>query len=199
MQLKVDWKTIVLVILFIFPNVFAQSEGFTVTSISTSSVITNKTNPKDVFWIINTQFNGGGQFITGTITQDTFKSFMGNKVYPKKALNITASAAYEQAIYEIQNEGVRIYKYELQTFEAPISCPLGICYTSADAPPCPQGATWDIPLGISFWGKVKNRYCITKKQVGVKGVYTNPTINFNAKIRLSNGESPIEKMTSSPP
>ena len=106
-------------ILIIFSEVvFAQSSGFTVTSVSTSSVVTRTTDPVTVYWIINTQLNGGGQSITGTIDPPTIKSFMGNKLYTKQPLSIEVNSVNENAFYEIINEGILIYKYKLQTFDA---------------------------------------------------------------------------------
>ena len=184
---------IVVLITLLCANVSAQGEGFTVTSVSTSDIITNETNLVEAWWIINTQFTGGGQAITGTITQNTIKNLHKDKLQPKKVLNIIAQAVNETATYEIVNEGTPIYKYDLITYEGLVDCPLGICYVAADAQPCPEGTNWDIPLGKSFWGKIKYRYCITKRQVGTKGVYNNPAVNFNAKISISNGDTTIEK------
>lgn len=175
-------------------NALAQGSGFTVTSVSTSSVITKSTDPSTVYWIINTQFNGGGQGLAGTIDPDVVKSFMGGKVYTKQPISITVDAVNEQVMYNIVNEAIPIYRYNLQTTVAPQNCPLGVCYYYADAPACPAGANWNIPLGTSFWGKVIKRYCITKQQVGTKGVYDNPFIGFNAKMRITVGNTIKEKI-----
>ncbi len=172
----------------------AQSEGFIVNSVSTSSVITKTSDPATVYWIINTQFNGGGQSLTGTISPSTIKNLMGGKVYTKQPLSISVSSVDEQVFYEVVNEGIQIYKYQLETFDAPQSCPLGICYISDNPQPCPTGTSWDIPLGQSFLGKAKKRYCIEKEQVGVKGVYNNPSIGFKAKITLNVGGITKEKI-----
>src|SRR3989344_826911 len=178
-------------ILIIFSEVvFAQSSGFTVTSVSTSSVVTRTTDPTTVYWIINTQLNGGGQSITGTIDPSTIKSFMGNKLYTKQPLSIEINSVNENAFYEIINEGILIYKYKLQTFDAQPNF-LGII--TSDPPSCQAGTNWDIPLGKSLFQFAKKRYCITKEQVGIKGVYNNPLIGFNAKIKLSVGDVIKEK------
>ncbi len=170
------------------------ASGFTVSSVSTSSVVTKTTDPATVYYIITTQFNGGGQSITGTISPDTIKTFMGGKLYSKQPLSIDVSSVSEQVFYDVINEGVPIYRYKLETFDAPKNCPLGLaCYISDNPQPCPTGANWDMQLGRSFWGKALKRYCITKEQVGVKGVYNNPTIGFDAKITLTVGNIVKEK------
>ena len=104
-------------LLMFFLGASAQS-NFTVTSVSTSEVFTKTTQPSQAFWIINTQFNGGGQSITGTITPDSIKGFTNGKAYPKDPLSITTETVNEQIFYEVVNEGVPIYKYRVQTFDA---------------------------------------------------------------------------------
>jgi hypothetical protein len=178
-------------LLLILANfVFAQSEGFTVSSVSTSSVITKDTDPAKTYWIINTQFNGGGQSIVGTVSPDTVKSFMGGKVYTKQNLSIQVTSVNEQVAYEVVNQAVPIYEYSIEVFEGNKSF-LG--YYNSDAPPCPSGTKWDIALGKStLLGKIAKRYCVTRIQVGTKGVYNNPTIGFNAKIKVSVGSKSDE-------
>lgn len=191
-SLKSSRFSIVLIVLFLFSN-FVKSDGFTVSSISTSSVVTKDTDPATVYWIINTQFNGGGQSLTGTVSPDTVKGFMGSKLYTKQPLSITAQSANEQVFYDVINQGVPVYKYAVQTYNGVQTC-LGICVYTADAPSCPSGTTFDVPLGISsLFHHVIKRYCVTKTQVGVKGVYDNPTVGFNAKITLSVGNTVSEK------
>ncbi|MEK6833097.1 MAG: hypothetical protein AABY32_03545 [Nanoarchaeota archaeon] len=180
-------------LIIVSEEAFAQSNGFTVTSVSTSSVVTKTTNPTTVYWIINTQLNGGGQSIAGTIDPSTIKSFMGGKLYTKQSLSINIDSVNENVFYDVINEGVPIYKYRLQTFDAPQSCALGICVITADPQLCPTGTNWNIPLGNSLFQFAKKRYCITKEQVGVKGVYNNPLIGFNAKIKLGVGNLFKEK------
>lgn len=189
------WFLVILIFTLIFiPIALAQSQGFTVSSVSTSSVITKSTNPSTVYWIINTQFNGGGQAIAGTIDPDTVKNFMNGKVYTKQPLSIAVTSNDEQVFYEVTNEAISVYHYKLQTFDAPQSCPLGICYIYDNPPPCPNGTNWDILLGKSLFQYAKKRYCITKEQAGIKGVYNNPFIGFNAKIRLTVGSIFKEKI-----
>jgi hypothetical protein len=179
-------------ILLVTP-VFAQSTGFTVTSVSTSSVITKDTDPAKTYWIINTQLNGGGQSITGTLDPATVKSYMNNKVYTNKSLSIQVTSDNEQVFYDVINEGVPVYHYNLVTYDAPQDCPLGVCYITDDPQGCPSGTNWNIPLGKSFFGHAKKRYCVTKQAIGVKGVFNNPTITFTAKIKVSAGGTTKEK------
>lgn len=179
-----------LFLLFLSISVYAQAQGFTVTSVSTSSVVTKDTDPATVFWIINTQLNGGGQSITGTLEPSTIKNLMGGKAYTKQKLSIDVNSVSEQVFYDVVDEGVPIYKYKEQTFDAPKGL---FDVITGDPPPCPSGTTWDIPLGKSFFQFAKKRYCITREQVGVKGVYNNPFISFNAKIRLTVGTDIKEK------
>lgn len=182
-----------LVLIVHFGSASAAS-GFTVSSVSTSSVVTKTTDPATVYYIINTQFNGGGQFITGTISPDTIKkSFVGGKLYSKQPLKIDVNSASEQVFYEIVNEGIPVYKYKLQTLDAPKICPLGVCAITGNPPPCSSGNNWDIPLGKSILQFATKRYCISKEPAGIKGVYNNPVIGFNARITLAVGDVVKEK------
>ncbi len=190
---EINYFVLSIYFIFLLSLVYSSGEGFTVTSVSTSDVITNSTNLSSTYWIINTQFTGGGQAITGTITPELAKSLNTSNLEPRKAIIITAQSIDESATYDIINEGVSIYKYDLQITQGEVSCPLGVCYVASDAPACSANTNWEIQSGKSFWGKIKYRFCITKKQVGIKGAYSNPTINFNGKISLSNGDSVIEK------
>jgi hypothetical protein len=184
---------ILIVFLILFPVVEAQAQGFTVTSVSTSDVITKKTDPATVWWLINTQLNGGGQSITGSIEPSTIKNFMGGKIYTTQTLSLGVDSLNEQVFYDVINEGTPIYRYKLETFYGGQTCVLGVCAYTADPVPCSLNVNWDIPLGKSIGGYAKKRYCITKEQKGVKGVYNNPVIGFKAKIRLSVGSSIKEK------
>lgn len=162
----------------------AMGQGFTVTSASTSEVFTKTTDPSTVYWLINVQIDGGGQSIVGTIDPSVIKNLMGGKVYTKKNFSINIDSVNEQVTYEIINEGVSIYKYKLESFDAQQSCMLGICWRTGDPQPCSSDANWNIQFGQTFFGYTKKRYCVTKEQMAIKGVYQNPSINFNAKIKL---------------
>ncbi len=186
-------SVILLLIALAFVPISYADEGLTVTSVSTSDVITKTTEPSSVYWIINANLNGGGQSITGTVSPDEVKSEMNGKVYSKQPLSITVSSTNEQVFYEVINEGQPIYKYTTVLLDAPQSYILGILTITGDPPLCPSAPNWDLPLGQSFWNHAKKRYCIYKQQVGVKGVYNNPTIGFNARIKLSAGNTVKEK------
>lgn len=170
----------------------ATGQGFTVTSVSTSEVFTKITDPSTVYWIINVQIDGGGQSITGTIDPSTIKNFMNGKVYTNKNFRIDINSANEQVVYDIIDEGVRINKYQLESFDAPQSCPLGLCYRTGDPQQC-SNADWNIELGKTFFGHTIKRYCVTKQQEAIKGVYQNPLIKFDANIRLDVGDIVKEK------
>lgn len=176
-----------LIVLIMSSLVYAQGEGFTVTSVSTSEVISKSTDPTKTYWIINTQLSGGGQAIAGAINPEDIKRFTGGKYTTKQPISIEVKTSNEQIFYNVINEGVPIYKYSLTTTEGPVNCPLNVCYVAADAPACSANTGWDIPVGKSFWGKVKKRFCIEKTQAGIKGVYDNPTVTFNANILLKVG------------
>ncbi|MBU1165889.1 hypothetical protein KKF81_02995, partial [Candidatus Micrarchaeota archaeon] len=177
-------KILVCMIFFTF-IVFSQSEGFTVTSISTSDVITKTTEPSQVYWIVNTHFNGGGQHLTGTVTPLDVKTLTGGDYYTAYPFTISVTTSNEEIFYNVINEGVPIYRYEVQTFDGLKDCPLGFCYYYADAQDCPDSANWDIAIGRSTLGYVKKRVCVTKTQVAVKGSFENPTIGFYADIDVS--------------
>lgn len=175
--------------LLLISSVYAQ--GVTVTSISTSDIITKSTEPSKVYWIINTQLNGGGQSISGIVDPSTVKNLMGGKVYTKQPLSINVESVEEQVFYEIVNEGIPIYKYKLQTFLAPENF---LDITTNNPEPCSSDTNFEIKLGSShFGGYAYKRYCVTKEQVGVKGAYNNPFVSFNAKIRLLVGSDSKEK------
>ncbi len=175
----------------------AIGQGFTVTSVSTSEVFTKNTDPSTVYWIINVQIDGGGQSITGTIDPSVIKNFMNGKVYTKKNFKIDINSVNEQVVYDIRNEGIGIYNYNKQFFNAPNSCFLGVCVQSGDPQLCPSdsiGGSLGIQVGKSTILKyTQRRYCVTKEQVATKGAYENPLINFNANIRLDLGDVVKEK------
>jgi hypothetical protein len=181
---------IVLLVCF-FQLSYVSAEGFTVTSVTPSSVITKSTVPSTFYWLINTQLNGGGQSITGSIDPSVIKGFMNGKAYSKWPLNIEVTSNSEQVFYDVVNEGVSVYRYDKQTYTAPENF-LGII--TGDPQVCPSGTSWDINVGKSVFGYGKIRYCITKQQVAIKGVYNNPNIGFNAKIKLSAGDIVKEKI-----
>ncbi len=170
---------------------FADSQGLTVTSVSTSDVITQTTQPSTVYWIINGQLNGGGQSLTGTVDPSMVKNFMGGKVYTSQPLNIQITSQNEQVSYDILNEGVPIYEYTVQSFNAPT----GFLNVITDDPqPCPSPTnTWNIPIGQSLFGHAKVRYCVTRQQVATKGSYSNPTVGFSAVIQASAGDISKQK------
>ncbi|MDO8537701.1 MAG: M64 family metallopeptidase, partial [archaeon] len=185
--------SIVLLIIFLLALFVYAQENFTVSSVSTSDVITRTTQPSQVYWIINTQFNGGGQYITGTINPNTIKGFMNGKASSSQPLTITAEAVNEQVFYDVSNEGVPIYKYRVESFDAPDNCILGICYAIDNPQPCPGTPSWNFEFGKSVFQYTEKRYCIYKEQKGIKGTYNNPTINFSARITAQAGSITKQK------
>jgi hypothetical protein len=169
-----------------------HSEGFTVTSVSTSSIITRTTQPASVYWIINANFNGGGQSLTGTLDPNTVKSFMGGKVYTKQPFSVSVNSMDETIFYEVVNEGVQVYKYSYYTEDNPTT--LGVA--TADPAPC-SNSNWQIDIGRTTFGYVDMRFCVKKEVVAVKGAYNNPKIDFKAKISVSNGYQTIERQVCS--
>ncbi|MBI4895307.1 MAG: hypothetical protein HY831_02320 [Candidatus Aenigmarchaeota archaeon] len=185
---------LLVIILLSVSTAFAQTEGFTVTSVTTSSVVSKTTDPSTVFWIINTQLNGGGQSLTGTITPDDIKDKTNGKVYTKTPLSIEVNSLKEDVFYEVENEGIPVYVYTGSYNDAPT----GLFDVIIDnAPQCSSGTDYSIPAGESFFGKVKRRFCINATQVGVKGVFKNPVIGFNAKVKISTGEDTKERIVCS--
>lgn len=168
----------------------ADYQGFTVTSVSVSDVVTRETSPASVYWIINTQLNGGGQSLTGMISPEQVKNFMGGKLYTRQPFSINVDSVDETVFYEVVNEAVPIYKYTVTTLQ---DNPTFLGMATGDPSPCQSGTDWDIPLGKTTLQYAKKRYCVKKEQIGLKGAFSNPTINFNAKISLSNGQETREK------
>lgn len=181
-----------MLIFLLVTNASAIGQGFTVTSVSTSEVFTKNTDPGQVYWVINVQIDGGGQSITGTIDPSVIKNFMNGKVYTKKNFKIDIISVNEQVVYDISNEGKGIYRYELQSFDAPQSC-LIICWRTGEPQQCSINTNWNLEFGRTYFGYTSKRYCVTKKQVGVKGVYQNPLLKFDAIIRLDLGDIVKEK------
>ena len=171
---------------------FADYSGFTVTSVSTSDVITRTTQPSSVYWLINTNFNGGGQSLTGTLDPNTVKSFMGGKIYTKQPFTVTVSSIDETVFYEVVNQGVQIYKYSYYKEDNPTA--LGIA--SGNPAPC-TNSNWQIDVGKTTFGYVDMRFCVKKEAIAGKGAYNNPKIDFKAKITVSNGYQSIEKQVCS--
>lgn len=182
-----------MLVLLLITNASAIGQGFTVTSVSTSEVFTKNTNPGQVYWVINVQIDGGGQSITGTIDPSLIKNFMNGKVYTKKNFKIDIKSVNEQVLYDISNEGKGIYRYKFLRFDAPQTCVLGICWRTGEPQLCSNNTNWNIEFGRTYFGYTSKRYCVTKEQVGVKGVYQNPLLKFDANIRLDLGDIVKEK------
>lgn len=197
------YKTFSLMFLFIFILIFSLSlssaSGVTVTSVSTSSVITKDTEPSSVEWIINTNLDGGGQSLTGTVTSEAMKSFLGeNNPHPDKTLSISVSAVDEEAIYSVDNEkNIGVYYYDTSEW---YECPnkfLGLC--TDDPTPCSKSADFEIRDTADYnpAADYEYRYCVYKERIGTKGVFNEPTVKFEADISLSAGGKTVNKKISS--
>jgi len=189
----IEKKAAFTLIFFMLSLNLVHSDGVTVTSVSSTAVFTKTTDPSTVYWLVNTQLNGGGQYITGVVTPDTVKNYMSGKAYTKQPFNIEITANNEQIFYEVRNEGYPIYEYSLSSTPPKDTCFLGQCIATGDPDPCPAGTTWDLPVGKTVLQFAKIRYCVTKQTVATKGSYENPFISFTAKIRTSAGGIVKEK------
>jgi len=152
-------------------------EGFTVTSISTSQVITEDTNLRDAWFFVNVVANGGAQSVVGTITPEETKAMSGYETeYP---LEIKMSTVSEDVYYNIRNDGIPIYQYRMVEVGALSTCPPGTSWT------------WVVATGI-----LPSRICVIKDQIGVKGSFESPTTSFNADITLTARGTSITKSIS---
>ena len=88
-------RFIIFIIIFLVSLPIVFSQGFTVSSVSTTSTFTHETSPSEEYWIVETQLNGGGQSIFGVITPDDIKNKMGGKVYTEKPFSISVSSVGE--------------------------------------------------------------------------------------------------------
>ena len=157
-------------------------EGLIINSMSSNIVVISEdTDLKGVWWLINAQSNGG-QSILGTITPEDTQKLTGYTIeYP---LEISASALDEKVEYVLKNTGEEIsyfYSYTQTSsdgFNSDGSCKSFVVFPYKNAPVCPSGTQYEIPFyrgGLlwtinklpSFTSYVCWRKCITKKQSGV--------------------------------
>lgn len=171
---------------------FSQSffaGGMTITSISSTKVISNDADISQAKFIVTAVLNGGSESVVGTITPSQFKSEAGYEtVFP---LEIKATAYDETADYRIINDIIPVYSWELQIMNRPSFF--------SSAPQCPATDGFYHSYGGSLTGLTGpvNRYCLYRKQIGVKGHLENPSIKGKSTISLtSNGVTVTKEITS---
>lgn len=159
-------------------------EGFTVTSISTSRIISNQEDISDTWFLIDTVLDGGGQSIVGVINQNDFEQESGYETeYP---LEISMSTVDETLDINIQNLNEPLYKYSMITVDRP---------NLFTAPECPGGTEYEIEY-YSWTGTLTHMICVDKVQVATKGRLSDAQVGFNADIGLEVGDDEIIKTIS---
>jgi hypothetical protein len=167
-------------------------QGMTIKSMSSNvNVISQDTDLSGVWWLINA-YTGGGQSISGTLTPEDTKQLTGYQT--KYPLNIKVSALNEKINYEIQNTGTQVYTYTDTTLKSECSC-TDSCWTHPDAPTCPTGTDYELPIKIpANWGTyVCERHCFKKTQVGVLGTIAPSNVKGDVQVDLTVNNELISK------
>lgn len=177
--MKIGSTTVLIAGLIIALAVFglpflAVSQGITVTSISTDvRVITESTNLKNVNYIIDTAFTGGGESLSGIISSADFAKLSGYST--ERPFEIKVGTVDETFLYPIQNTGQGVHSYSVERV-GPGDC---------------VGADWIIKVQQN-WLIYKPHIadiCICKEQVASVGDIDNPTNQLSAKITLTSGDT----------
>jgi len=160
------------------------SSGFTVNSISSTTIISNDADLANANFLISITANGGGQSVVGTIGKTEFKKWLPSLdvQYP---LQISMGGITETLKYNIRNDGTPIIRY---------------AYTKV--------MRQDAWTGASCIGS--HAYCIVVKDikdyfglgndmvividevpVGVYGSFGNPTYAWSGKMTVTINNIPI--------
>lgn len=189
------WVILILVISSLVAGIYynvGQSfflGGMTITSISSTKVISNDADISQAKFIVTAVLNGGSESVVGTITPGEFKSESGYETNFPLEINVTSYD--ETADYRIINDIIPIYSWELQIMQRQSFF--------SSAPKCPATDGFYNSYGGSLTGLTGpvNRYCIYRKQIGVKGHLENPSIKGKSTISLtSNGVTVTKEITS---
>lgn len=176
-QIVIGFFLVVLLGLFA-SNTFSVVQGFTVTSVSVDTpIISDSTNLKNVKYIVNTVFDGGGQSISGRVTP--FDISQKSDHESQYDFVLSATALDENIAYPIKNTGQGVYKYSMKTVE------VGGC----------SGAEYIFDYKASIFLPVSKQICVYKKLDAVIGTLDNPTVRNTAKISVSSTKNPTEIFT----
>ena len=168
-------------------------QGLTIKSMSSNvNVISQDTDLKGVWWLINA-YTGGGQSISGTLTPEDTKQLIGYQTtYP---LNIKVSALNEKINYIIQNTGTKVYSYSDTVIKSDCSC-TSSCLLHPNANSCPSGTDYQISFSGEanfFTSYVCERHCFKKVQIGVLGTVAPSNVKGDVSVTLSNNGETITK------
>ena len=162
----------------ILTNTLSITKGFTVTSVSVDTpIITQSTDLKNVKYIVNTVFDGGGQSISGRVTP--YDIAQKSDYESQYDFVLSATALNENIAYPIQNTGQNVYKYRMETVT------VGGC----------SGADYIIDYKLSIFLPVTKQICIYKDLDAVIGTLDNPTVRNTAEISVSSTKNPTEVFT----
>ena len=157
-------STLVLLLssIFIISTTFASS-GFIVQSASLTPTIYPGHPNAQSQWIVTVSMNGGGQSLSGTLTNSSIASYCTNcnGSSPAYPLNINAQTNSEQALYIINNQPTPIKTFstlvEYGSITPGFLGVIGTNITSAPVCPPPSGSAtkyseWDVELSSSSLG-----------------------------------------------
>jgi hypothetical protein len=191
------------ILLVSFTAVFAETQGFTITSVSLSKIVQKGQPLTDTWWTINTVWNGGVNSILGTITPDQTKGLAANGYTTQYPITISGGTVSQSAKYGIQNsQRQTIYTYTVsstsgtpQYFGIP---PLAVLTGYSTPSECPQGGTiWSIPVWIrTKWIPFVNsdmlvgRVCIQQNIAGNEASLALNAVSFKARMTATvNGQT----------
>jgi hypothetical protein len=172
------------------------SQGFTISSISSTKIISNDADVASANFLISASL-GGGQVISAVVSPSDFKQESGYTT--QKSLQITSSNFKEQIQYQLRNTGEQIFQYTDTVVKSSSTCE-GNYWTHPEAPNCPSGTFDSVDFKASgnfFSTYVCERHCISKTQVGVLSTIqptrTLDSMDISLKIE---GKSTITKTIS---
>lgn len=183
-------------------GVLADSQGFTVNSVSLSNILHPGDSVSNTQWLIQLTLNGGGQSLVGTLDNSTINYQGLTSAYP---LKISGATGPEEAFYVINNANPQpIYNFSTVTEYGNVSGNILGYLSATEAPSCPSGSydiyTLIVPAGELNLGTNPvpiARVCVLKQQIGSKtDLLANPNIQFNANLNLiSDGKNETIKIS----
>jgi len=179
---------IIAIVIFI-SNTLAQTQGFTVSSVSLTNILHPGESETQTQWLIQLSLNGGGQSLVGILDNSTINYQGYTSVYPLQISGITDP---ETAFYIVDNLSPEpIYRYRTEVKTGSVTD--YVIYISAiTSSACPSNtlSEWDISLTSGWLGLGSSvtvaRICIISEQVGFKAnVPATPNIQFSTHLTLN--------------
>lgn len=173
-------------------SVFFQ--GFTVTSIGLSNMISPGDPESSTEWLVGMTINGYGQSLAGTLDESTLTTNGYSSRYP---VSITATMPNQNAFFIIDNNFPdSIKEFDIETKVGTMGCLAGWCTINVAPASCSTGTTYIINdyLSQGWLGlggpAIVSRTCITENIVGNKAnINSIPTIDSEVDFQFNNGQS----------